>query len=61
MMPVKSKGKVYSYLYYGHYDAGKYKRNSMNKSHIRWRYIGNGKFAKSRSEDKQALLYNSAE
>jgi hypothetical protein len=40
MKPVKLRGKAYSYLYYGHYDADKYKRNGGNKSHIRWCYIG---------------------
>ena len=40
MKPVKSRSKVYSYLYYGHYDVGKYKRNGGSKSHIRWCYIG---------------------
>lgn len=40
MKPVKSRGKTYSYLHYGHYDADKYKRGGGNKSHIRWCYVG---------------------
>ena len=52
MKPVKSRGKAYSYLYYGHYDADKYKRNGMNRSHIRWCYIGKRDQAKENAEDR---------
>ncbi|MEM3383675.1 MAG: hypothetical protein QXD42_04010 [Nitrososphaerales archaeon] len=51
MKPVKSRGKAYSYLYYGHYDADKYQRNGGNKSHIRWCYIGKRDQSKEKDED----------
>jgi len=53
MKPVKSKGKVYSYVYYGHYDEKKYKKNGGNRSHIRWCYIRKHDQTKESANDQE--------